>query len=150
MRKKKIYTSVSDLPIGHLDPGASFRGIFEAVMLIRIRIQRYKITDKMRRKAEFNQQKYFFFRRKLYFSCLNLKKVGADRPPPHSTHTYFFTFKNEKMFRKFSDFIDLDPTWIRPGSGSGLITFCESGSGYDQSGFTSLIWGPGILSKLDK
>ena len=26
-----------------------------------IRIQRYKITDKMKGKAEFNQQKYFFF-----------------------------------------------------------------------------------------
>ena len=33
-----------------------------------------------------------FFRRKLYFSSLNLKKVCADvcwRPPPHSTHTFF-------------------------------------------------------------
>ena len=39
-------------------------------------IQRYKITDKMKEKAEFNQQKYFF-RRKLYFSSLNIKKVGA-------------------------------------------------------------------------
>ena len=39
-----------------------------------IRIQRYKIADKMKGKAKFNQQKYFFFRRKLYFSSLNLKK----------------------------------------------------------------------------
>ena len=38
-----------------------------------IRIQRYKITDKMMRKAEFNQQQ-FFFPRKLYFVSLNLKK----------------------------------------------------------------------------
>ena len=28
-------------------------------------------------------------------------------------------------------------TWIRPGSGSGLIKFC--GSGYNQSGSTSLV-----------
>ena len=45
---------------------------------IRIRIQRYKITDKMKGKAEFNYKKIFFFRRKLYFSSMNLKKVGAD------------------------------------------------------------------------
>ena len=32
-----------------------------SVMWIRIRIQRYKITDKMKGKAEFNQQKSFFF-----------------------------------------------------------------------------------------
>ena len=25
----------------------------------------------------------------------------------------FFTFKSKKMFRKFGDFIDLDPAWIR-------------------------------------
>ena len=41
---------------------------------IRIRIQRYKITEKMKGKAGFNQQKYFFFRRKLYVSILNLEK----------------------------------------------------------------------------
>ena len=39
------------------------------------------------------------------------------------------------MFWKFGDFIDLDPAWIqiRPGSrsGSGLINFCGSGSGYN-------------------
>ena len=40
-------------------------------------IQMYKITDKMKGKAKVNQQKHFFCRN-LYFSSLNLKKVGAD------------------------------------------------------------------------
>ena len=39
----------------------------------------YKINDKMKGKAEFNQQKYFFFRRKLYFLSLNLKKEGSEQ-----------------------------------------------------------------------
>ena len=46
------------------------------------------------------------------------------------------------MFWKFGDFMNLDPAWIRPGSGSGsgLNQLCGSGSGsgYTQSGSTSL------------
>ena len=44
----------------------------------------------------------------------------------------FLLLKIERCFEIF--FILL--TWIRPGS--GLIKFCASGSGYDQSGSTSL------------
>ena len=64
------------------------------------------------------------------------KKVGADvhgRPPPHSTHTYFWLLKIKLCFKSLVILL----TWSRTGSGSGLIKFC--GSGYNQSGSTSLV-----------
>ena len=60
----------------------------------------------MKGKAEFNHQKSFFFRRKLYFFKSEPKKGGADvcwRPPPHSTHAWGW------KLCKFGDFIDVDP-----------------------------------------
>ena len=84
-----------------------------------------------------DKQKSSFFRRKLYFSCLNLKKsrCGCLLMATSSLNSYLF-FLLLKIKRCFENVILL--TWIRPGS--GLIKFCGSGSGsgYDQSESTSL------------
>ena len=60
-----------------------------------IRIQRYKITDKMKGKAEFYQQQKKFSQEIIFFKC-ELKKVGADFADGHLLTQLipFFTFKN--------------------------------------------------------
>ena len=79
---------------------------------IRIRIQRYKITDKIKGKAELNQQKKKFSQEIIFFKSEPKKsrfKVTLKK-------NIFFTFKNLKMFWKLGDFIDLypDPDTINP------------------------------------
>ena len=48
--------------------------------------------------------------------------------------SFFFTFK-----RCFEINLMILLTWIRTESGSEFIKFCGSGSGYNQSGTTSLL-----------
>ena len=67
-------------PLLALPPSAPLIIVLEKpVMWIRIQIQRYKITDKMKGKTRvLTNKNNFFSRRKLYVSSLNLKKVGSD------------------------------------------------------------------------
>ena len=77
----------------------------------RIRIQRYKITDKMKGKAEFIQQ-FFFSRRKWYFTSLNLNKSRCRclLTVTSSLNSYLFlTFKIKRCFKNLAILL----TWIR-------------------------------------
>ena len=100
---------------------------------IRIRIQRYKMTDKIKGKVEFNQQKLLlFFCRKLYVSILNLKK---SRFRVTWKWNFFWLLKLKDVLKILRFYgpgsgLDPDPDWTN---------FVDPDPDTNHSGSTSLI-----------
>ena len=84
-------------------PGLSSTGCYQwcgsaSVFGIRIRIERYKITEKMKRKAEFNQQKSLFCSKEIIFFKSEPKKVRSEWL---ENSKFFLLLKIKRCFENF-------------------------------------------------